>query len=114
MSPNDVAATLAEICATLRGYPLAIELAASWIRVLSPRDLLASLARDHAAVKSDSADFVEDRHRSIQAVPDSAWRWLDSSDRAVIDALGVFIGGLSGRAATSSLLSVAGNLFQER
>ena len=34
---------LAEICRTLQGSPLAIELAASWIRVLSPRDLLASL-----------------------------------------------------------------------
>ena len=36
---------LAEICRTLQGSPLAIELAASWIRVLSPRDLLTSLAR---------------------------------------------------------------------
>ena len=66
--------TLAEICATLHGSPLAIELAASWIRVLSPRDLLASLAHDHATVGSDSADFVEERHRSIQAVLDSSWQ----------------------------------------
>ena len=66
--------TLAEICATLRGSPLAIELAASWIRVLSPRDLLASLVRAHASVASESADFVEDRHRSIRVVLDSWWR----------------------------------------
>jgi len=56
--------TLAEICRTLYGLPLAIELAASWIRVLSPRDLLASLTKAHAALGSDSAQ-VEDRHRSI-------------------------------------------------
>ena len=91
--------TLAEICATLRGSPLAIELAASWIRVLSPRDLLASLARDHTTVASDSADFVEERHRSMQAVLDSSWRWLGSTDRSVIEALGVFVGGFTLEAA---------------
>ena len=90
---------LAEICVTLEGSPLAIELAASWIRVLSPRDLLASLAQDHPTVGSDSADFVEERHRSIQAVLDSSWRWLGSSDRAAIEALGVFVGGFTREAA---------------
>jgi predicted ATPase len=47
--------TLADICRTLHGLPLAIELAASWIRVLSPRDLLASLTKAHAALGSDWA-----------------------------------------------------------
>ena len=93
--------TLAEICATLQGSPLAIELAASWIRVLSPRDLLASLTQAHATVGSDSADFVEVRHRSIQAVLDSSWGWLGSSDRAAIEALGVFVGGFGREAAAA-------------
>ena len=67
---------LAEICRTLQGSPLAIELAASWIRVLSPRDLLSSLGRVGPIVGSDSAGFVEERHRSIEAVLDGSWRWL--------------------------------------
>ena len=91
--------TLAEICATLHGSPLAIELAASWIRVLSPRDLLASLAGDQATIESDSADVVEERHRTMQAVLDSSWHWLGSSDRAVIEALSVFVGGFTREAA---------------
>ena len=37
------AKTLSEICDVLNGLPLAIELAASWIPVLSPRDLLDHL-----------------------------------------------------------------------
>ncbi len=90
---------LAAICRTLHGSPLAIELAASWIRVLSPRDLLASLTQAHATVGSVAAPFVEERHCSIQAVLDSSWQWLGSSDRAVIEALGVFVGGFTKDAA---------------
>jgi predicted ATPase/DNA-binding CsgD family transcriptional regulator len=90
---------LAEICRTLQGSPLAIELAASWIRVLSPRDLLTSLARAGPLVGSDSAGFVEERHRSVEAVLDSSWRWLGETDRAVIEALGVFVGGFTREAA---------------
>jgi predicted ATPase len=86
---------LADICRTLQGSPLAIELAASWIRVLSPRDLLSSLARVGPVVGSDSAGFVEERHRSIEAVLDGSWRWLGKTDRAVIEALGVFVGGFT-------------------
>ena len=92
-------AVLAEICRTLQGSPLAIELAASWIRVLSPRDLLTSLARVGPLVESDSAGFVEERHRSVEAVLDSSWRWLGETDRAVIEALGVFVGGFTREAA---------------
>ena len=90
---------LAEICRTLQGSPLAIELAASWIRVLSPRDLLSSLARVGPIVGSDSAGFVEEWHRSIEAVLDGSWRWLGETDRAVIEALGVFVGGFTREAA---------------
>jgi predicted ATPase len=57
--------TLTDICRTLHGLPLAIETAASWIRVLSPSDLLASLTKAHAALGSDWA-VVEERHRIIK------------------------------------------------
>jgi len=66
--------------------------------VLSPRDLLASLTKAHAALGSHSAQ-VEDRHRSIQLVLDSSWRWLADVDRSVIEALGVFVGGFTREAA---------------
>jgi predicted ATPase/DNA-binding CsgD family transcriptional regulator len=89
---------LADICRTLHGLPLAIELAASWIRVLSPRDLLATLTRADAALGSNWA-VVEERHRSIQVVLDSSWQWLNAADRSVIEALGVFVGGFTREAA---------------
>ncbi len=102
---------LADICRTLHGLPLAIELAASWIRVLSPRDLLASLTRAHAALGSDWA-VVEERHRSIQVVLDSSWQWLGEGDRSVIEALGVFVGGFTRDAAEAVAGADLGTLSQ--
>ena len=49
------AKTLGEICDVLHGLPLAIELAASWIPVLSPRDLLDHLRQADTALASDTA-----------------------------------------------------------
>jgi predicted ATPase/DNA-binding CsgD family transcriptional regulator len=103
--------TLADICRTLHGLPLAIELAASWIRVLSPRDLLASLVKAHAALGSDWA-VVEERHRSIQVVLDSSWQWLGDGDRSVIEALGVFVGGFTREAAEAVAGADLGTLSQ--
>ena len=71
------ARTLGEICDMLHGLPLAIELAASWIPVLSPRDLLEHLRQADTALASDTA-LVEERHRSLAMILDSSWRWLSA------------------------------------
>lgn len=89
---------LNDICRLLNGLPLAIELAASWIRVLSPHDLLAHLTNANSMLQSDSA-MVEDRHRSMQAVLNSSWGWLGPAERAVLSALAVFVGGCTLEAA---------------
>ena len=57
------AKTLGDICEVLHGLPLGIELAASWIPVLSPHDLLDHLREADTTLASDTA-VVEDRHRS--------------------------------------------------
>jgi predicted ATPase/DNA-binding CsgD family transcriptional regulator len=89
---------LGEICDMLHGLPLAIELAASWIPVLSPRDLLDHLRQADTALASDSP-LVEERHRSLAVVLDSSWRWLTASERAVLGALAIFVGGFTRQAA---------------
>ena len=100
---------IAEICSRLDGLPLAIELAASWVRALSPRDLLSGL--EPTLATRATTGVVEDRHRSLTAVLDSSWQWLSDTDRAVVTALGVFRGGFTRDAAEyvaqASLASLA-------
>jgi predicted ATPase len=79
------ARTLGEICAVLQGLPLAIELAASWIPVLSPRDLLDHLRQADITLASDTP-FVEERHRSLGVILDSSWGWLSARERTTLSA----------------------------
>jgi predicted ATPase/DNA-binding CsgD family transcriptional regulator len=88
------AKTLGEICDVLHGSPLAIELAASWIRVLSPYDLLDHLQQADVALTSDTM-LVEERHRSLAVILDSSWRWLNERERTVLSALAIFVGGFT-------------------
>ena len=92
------AKTLGEICDVLHGLPLAIELAASWIRVLSPRDLLDHLRQAHTGLASDTA-LVEERHRSLAVILDSSWHWLSPRERTALSAVAVFVGGFTREAA---------------
>ena len=92
------AKTLGEVCDMLHGLPLAIELAASWIPVLSPRDLLDHLRQADTALASDTA-LVEDRHRSLAMILDSSWCWLSPRERTVLSALAIFVGGFTREAA---------------
>jgi predicted ATPase/DNA-binding NarL/FixJ family response regulator len=101
---------IGRICRRLDGLPLAIELAASWIRVLSARDLLSQLEEAMQASGS-SGEGVAERHRSMRAVLDGSWRWLGDQDRSVLAGLAVFVGGFTRRAAEAvtgaSLASLA-------
>ena len=92
------AKTLGEVCDVLHGLPLAIELAASWIPVLSPRDLLDHLRQADIALASDTG-LVEERHRSLAMILDSSWSWLSARERTVLSALAIFVGGFTREAA---------------
>ena len=87
-----------DICARVGGLPLAIELVASWIRVLSPLDIVAML-HEGSTVLSSAMAPVEERHRSIHSVLDGTWEWLAAEDRRVLRGLGVFRGGFDRAAA---------------
>jgi predicted ATPase len=89
-------AEVALLCARLDGLPLAIELAAARVRLLSVRDMLARLDRQLALLRrTDQAG----PHATLEAAIRWAWDLLDDRDRDTLSRLAVFPGGFEAEAA---------------
>lgn len=82
------------ICKLVEGMPLAIELAASWIRTLSPREIAAEIQHNLNILHTRYRN-AEHRHRSIEAVFDQSWKLLTPDEQAVFTRLTIFRGGFS-------------------
>ncbi|MFF7727787.1 BTAD domain-containing putative transcriptional regulator [Streptomyces sp. NPDC008001] len=82
----------AEICRRLDGLPLAIELAAARLRLLSPRTL-ADRLDDRFRLLTSGSRTVLPRQQTLRAVVDWSWDLLDGPERAVLRRLSVFSGG---------------------
>lgn len=93
------AGVISDICVLLQGLPLAIELAASWIPVLSPGDLLTRLRQTSETLRNYSLVAVADRHRSMSVILDASWHWLDHEEQVALSALATFVGGFTREAA---------------
>jgi len=89
---------VAEICRHLDGLPLAVELAAARVRVLSVADISRRL-RDRFALLRGGARDAPERHRTLQAVVEWSWNLLEPDGRAALRALSVFPGGFTEDAA---------------
>lgn len=94
---------VAQICRRLGGMPLAIELAASWARVLSCAEMIHEIERTFAGERADllSSPLVDlpARHRSMRAVFDPSWNMLSQTEQAALAAMSVFRGSVSRVAA---------------
>ena len=86
------------ICHLVGGMPLAIELAASWMRLLSCAEIAGEIERGLDFLAVSSRDIPE-RHRSIQTVFDYTWRFLTLLEQQVLARLSVFRGGFTREAA---------------
>ncbi|MFI7103613.1 AfsR/SARP family transcriptional regulator [Streptomyces sp. NPDC050161] len=89
---DDDPAACAEICRRLDGLPLAIELAAARLRMLSPRQLADRLDDRFRLLTSGSRTALP-RQQTLRAVVDWSWDLLDTPERAVLRRLSVFAGG---------------------
>ena len=85
---DDNAAAVAEICRRLDGLPLAIELAAARVRLLSPRALLARLS-DGLQVLTAGARDLPERQRTIQNTLDWSYGLLPPGEQLLFAQLGV-------------------------
>ncbi len=91
---------IAEICRLLEGMPLAIELAAAWVRTL-PLAAIAQSVRDGLDIFTTTLRDLPPRHRSMHAVFDHSWRLLDARERNLLRQLSVFRGGCTLAAAAA-------------
>ncbi|MER6733828.1 BTAD domain-containing putative transcriptional regulator [Streptomyces puniciscabiei] len=82
----------AEICRRLDGLPLAIELAAARLRMLSPRQI-ADRLDDRFRLLTSGSRTVLPRQQTLRAVVDWSWELLDADERDVLARLSVFAGG---------------------
>jgi serine/threonine protein kinase/tetratricopeptide (TPR) repeat protein len=90
---------LARICKLVQGLPLGILLAASWVGMLSLKEIADEIAEDADFLSTDMGDIVE-RHRSMRAVFDYSWWLLDSEEQNIFMKLAVFRSGFTREAAT--------------
>ncbi len=89
---------VAEICQLLEGMPLAIELAAAWVRLLSCPEILAELQRNLDSL-SGSQVGQPARHHSLRAVFDYSWQLLTADEQQTLARLSIFQGGFDRKAA---------------
>jgi predicted ATPase/uncharacterized protein HemY len=89
-----------EICRLVDGMPLAIELAATWVRVLSCAEIAEEIGRNLDFLATSWRDLPP-RHRSLQAVFDYSWALLTAMEQEVLCRLAVFPGGFTRQAATA-------------
>ncbi|MFJ8567083.1 AfsR/SARP family transcriptional regulator [Streptomyces sp. NPDC093514] len=91
-SVDEDPAAAAEICRRLDGLPLAIELAAARLRLLTPRQI-ADRLDDRFRLLTSGSRTVLPRQQTLRAVVDWSWDLLDEPERTVLRRLSVFAGG---------------------
>jgi predicted ATPase/DNA-binding SARP family transcriptional activator len=101
-------AHLVRICHLVSGMPLALELAASWVGLLSPSALAAALQTNLDLLETSLYDTPA-RHRTMRAAFDTTWTLLGEKDRQGFAQLSVFRGGFTRESAAQ----VAGVTFKD-
>ena len=86
---------IARVCRLVGGLPLAIELAATWVRVLSSEAIAAELSAGAELLTSAAEGLHEHRHARFEQVFATSWGLLRPEDREVFAALAVFRGGFT-------------------
>lgn len=92
------AGAVTQLCQLIGGLPLALELAATWTRILSVTEIVAEIERSLDALTTTLHD-VSQRHRSLRAVIDTSWEMLDTTEQTLFRKLAVFRGGFTRSAA---------------
>lgn len=95
---GEAAAAVERICRLVDGLPLALELAAAWVRHLSCQEIAAEIEHNLGFLATTEKN-VPARHRSLQAAFEHSWALLTDEERRAFARLAVFRGGCDREAA---------------
>jgi predicted ATPase/class 3 adenylate cyclase len=97
---DENAPIIADVCRRLDGIPLAIELAASRVKILSPRQLSQRLDERFRVLTGGSRDVLP-RQQTLRALIDWSHDLLDERERVLFRRLCIFVNGFTLEGATS-------------
>ncbi|MEN8171798.1 MAG: BTAD domain-containing putative transcriptional regulator [Chloroflexota bacterium] len=86
------------ICQLVEGLPLALELAANWVPVLSFTEIAAGIGQGIGIMQTNNLD-VPERHRSMETVFDYSWALLPPRHQELLEHLSLFSGEFDRQAA---------------
>jgi predicted ATPase len=96
-TPENAGAVL-QVCRQLDGIPLAIELAAARLRVLTAQQIAARLDDRFRLLAAGSPGLLP-RHRTLRAALDWSYDLLSQPERLILRRLSIFVGGWTLEAA---------------
>jgi predicted ATPase/class 3 adenylate cyclase len=86
------------ICQLVGGLPLGIEIASSWVRTLTCKEIALEIEKNYDFLVTSMRDIPE-RHRSLRAVFEYSWNLISEKEKNVLKRLSVFRGGFTREAA---------------
>lgn len=105
---NENAADVARICLKLDGLPLAIELAAARIKLLTPAQILERLSDRFKLLIANASDLPA-RQQTLRATLDWSYQLLEEAEKQLFARLAVFAGGFTVEAA-EAVCNASGDL----
>ncbi len=113
---------IVQICLRLGGIPLALELAAARVKMMSV-DEVANRLDDRFALLTTGSRTVLPRHQTLKATIDWSYNLLSEQERLFLQRLSVFVGGFTLRTAeevtvargveTSEVIDLLGRLINK-
>ncbi len=95
---KDNASSVTEICLRLDGLPLALELAAARVKLLSPQAILSRLD-DQLKLLTGGARDLPSRHQTLRNTLEWSYSLLNDDEKKLYARLSVFVGGFTFEAA---------------
>jgi predicted ATPase len=93
-------AAVVRLCQLVEGMPLAIELAAGWLKLFTAEQIVAALEQNLDILTAREQD-IPARHRSMRAVLEESWALLPEAEQRALAGLAVFAGSFSAEAAAA-------------